>query len=132
MADELTPQPPPPKKSRRHRSGSASHKPRRSKRTWGKPIALGIFAIIVTAGPLAFGAVDTAIQIAVTMLLGIGLVAYPPRMIALPNWVWRVLLALMLILVLKELAPAWFFGKTSWRTTLTAELRRHFALDASP
>ena len=39
-------------------------------------------------------------------------------MIALPNWVWRVLLALMLILVLKELAPAWLFGKPSWRTTL--------------
>jgi O-antigen ligase len=75
--------------------------------------------LLVTLGPLAFGAVDTAVQIVVTLMLGIGLAAYPPRMIPLPNWVWRVLLALMLILILKEVAPAGLFGKTAWRTSLT-------------
>lgn len=106
MADELSEN-----SSRRRRS-------RRHKRDFTKGAALAAFALLVTLGPLAFGAVDRAVQVALTVLLGLGMLIVPPRIIAMPAWLSRTVVALMAILVLKEFAPARWFGSVSWRTTL--------------
>jgi|GEM_PF-1021479 len=105
--------------SRRRRSGSSSRSS--SSEAGTSPLhvaALAIFALIVTSGPLAFGAVDRVVQIALTGLLGLGMLLVPPRAPGLPFWLTRLLIALAAILVLKELLPASWFGQVLWRPTL--------------
>ena len=91
---------------------------RQAGRDFAKPAALAVFAVLVTMGPLAFGSVDRVVQITLTALLGVGMLIVPPRIIGLPSWLNRVVIALVGILVLKEFAPASWFGAMSWRTTL--------------
>ena len=86
--------------------------------------ALGIFALIVCAGPLLFGAVDRLVQLALVALLTVGVLLLPPAIVPLSRWGNRLLIALLVLLAVKELAPAEWFGATAWRTLLT----RDFAL----
>lgn len=83
--------------------------------------ALGIFAIIVLAGPLLFGAVDRLPQIALLALLGVGILLQPPAIVPLSRWGNRLALAFVGLLLFKEFAPASWFGDTVWRTTLTRQ-----------
>jgi O-antigen ligase len=84
-------------------------------------LARVVFFVMVTGGVLAFGAVDRAVQIPLVVLLGIGIVLQPPRLMQLPSWMNRVMLALVVILVLKELLPASWFGTLAWRTSVTQD-----------
>lgn len=90
--------------------------------------ALGIFALIVCAGPLLFGAVDRPVQLALVALLTVGVLLLPPAMVPLSRWGNRLLIAILVLLAVKELAPAEWFGVTAWRTLLT----RDFALALPP
>lgn len=108
MADELSPD-----SSRRRR-----HRRHEKQRDYARLGALVVFALLITLGPLAFGAVDRMVQIALTALLGAGMILVPPRILTLPPWLNRVLIALLVIVVLKELAPARWFGAVEWRATL--------------
>lgn len=92
---------------------------RREKRDFAKIGALSVFALLVTLAPLAFGAVDRMVQIALVALLGVGMLAVPPRIVALPVWFSRALAVLAAVLLLKEIVPATWFGAVSWRTTLS-------------
>ncbi|EDY21609.1 O-antigen polymerase [Chthoniobacter flavus Ellin428] len=83
--------------------------------------ALGIFAVIVLAGPLLFGAVDRLPQIGLLALLGVGILLQPPAIIPLSRWGNRLALAFVALLLFKEFAPANWFGDTVWRTTLTRD-----------
>ncbi len=87
--------------------------------------ALAIFALITVAGPLAFGAVDRIPQIALVALLAAGLLAVPPAVAPLGRWGNRIAIALVSMLVLKEFAPASWFGHTAWR----GELIGNFGLE---
>src|SRR5688572_5050058 len=55
-------------------------RPRRSrpKAGWIRHLPLGIFALIVIVGPALFGAVDRPVQIALAVLLGVGILLHPP------------------------------------------------------
>jgi O-antigen ligase len=105
MDEALTPQ----RRTSKGRSGPAP---------WNVRLALLIFVVIVTGGLLAFGAVDRAVQIPLVVLLGVGLLLQPPRLMQLPPWMNRVMIALVVILVLKELLPASWFGIPAWRTSV--------------
>ena len=105
---------------------NAVHRPRTDADT--TRVALGIFALIVAAGPLLFGAVDRLVQIALTALLAVGVLLVPPAIVPLSRWGNRLLIALLALLACKELAPAEWFGATAWRTLLT----RDFALALPP
>ena len=94
----------------------------------GTRAALGIFAVLVGAGPLLFGAVDRLVQIALVALLAAGVLLLPPAIVPLSRWGNRLLIALLALLAFKELAPAEWFGATAWRTLLT----RDFALALPP
>lgn len=83
--------------------------------------ALAIFAIIVLAGPLLFGAVDRLPQIGLLALLGVGILLQPPAIVPLSRWGNRLALAFVALLLFKEFAPAGWFGDTFWRTTLTQQ-----------
>src|SRR5690349_5112372 len=108
MADELSL---PRRRSRRDKQRGASPKLRQQ-------VAFGVFATMAVLGPLAFGAVDRIVQMVLVALLGIGLLAVPPRIVPLPVWVNRLLIALCAVLVVKEFLPAILFGTPSWRTSV--------------
>jgi O-antigen ligase len=91
----------------------------------GQMVALGIFALIVIAGPLAFGAVDRLPQIVMLVLLCIGMLAQPPAIAPLSRWGNAIAIVFVGLLVVKEFAPASWFGEVFWRTTLT----RQFSLE---
>jgi O-antigen ligase len=84
-------------------------------------LALLVFFLVTTGGLLAFGSVDRAVQIPLVILLGIGLVLQPPRLMQLPGWMNRVMLGLVIILILKELLPAGWFGIPPWRTSIAQD-----------
>jgi len=92
-----------------------------ARRSAGAGWALGIFALIVIAGPLLFGAVDRLPQIGLLVLLSLGILALPPAVVPLSRWGNRLAIAFVALLIFKEFAPAQWFGDTSWRTTLTRE-----------
>ncbi|HYR57218.1 MAG TPA: O-antigen ligase family protein [Chthoniobacteraceae bacterium] len=102
-------------KRRAHRRPKEVPAPRATKRTW---IALTIFCALVVAGPLAFGAVDRITQVALLALFATGLWARPAVMLPLSRWGNRLVIAILAIVVLKEFAPAAWFGGTHWRTVL--------------
>lgn len=89
----------------------------------GSRLALGIFALLVTAAPLAFGGVDRITQIALLALFGVGLLAQAPAAAPLGRWGNRLALALIAVLLVKEFAPATWFGAVGWRTELTQDFR---------
>lgn len=97
---------------RRGRSRSPQRRP------IGRTVALAIFAFLVIAGPLAFGAVDRLTQIIIAAVFAIGLLAWPPQVGRLSGWANRLVLAGIVILIVKELAPATWFGQIDWRDTL--------------
>ena len=87
----------------------------------GRLLALTAFAAIVVLGPLLFGAVDRIIQVAILVLLAIGVCAQPPSVVAPSRWGNRLTIAFLGIVLFKEFAPAAWFGSTVWRTVLTRD-----------
>ncbi len=87
----------------------------------GRWIALGVFALLAVGAPLVFGAVDRLPQIGLLVLLLIGILAQPPAVVLLSRWGNRLAIGFVALLLLKEFAPAAWFGETAWRTALTRE-----------
>lgn len=84
-------------------------------------LALAVFAILVLAAPLLFGAVDRVVQIGLVLLLGIGFLLVPPAVPHLRRWVkWSIALGIGLVLA-KEFLPAALFGETMWRGVLARD-----------
>src|ERR1700677_5136361 len=81
--------------------------------------ALGIFALLVTAAPLLFGAVDRWVQVVLAALLCAGLFLAPPAAPRLSLWGRRLLGLWIALVAVKEFAPWKLFGAVQWRTTLT-------------
>lgn len=85
------------------------------KRGFRKNAALVVFGIIVVLAPLAFGAVDRAVQMPLALLLALGVFLYPPVMVPPGRRAGIVLLSVVAVLVLKELLPWQWFGGVRWR-----------------
>ncbi len=86
-------------------------------------IALAVFGLMAVGGPLSFGAVDRLPQMILLALLVIGMIAQPPAIAPLSRWGNRLALAFVVILLVKEFAPAGIFGPTLWRTTMVGQLQ---------
>jgi O-antigen ligase len=86
-------------------------------------LALGIFCVLVVGGPLAFGAVDRITQIFLLALLAAGLYLRPAVMLPLSRWGNRLIVTLLAMILLKEFAPAAWFGGTHWRSVLEDNFR---------
>ena len=80
--------------------------------------ALGIFTLLVVAAPLAFGAVDRIVQIALLAVLAVGVFILPPAVARPSRFGNALIIAFVAIILLKEFGPAALFGTTVWRRTL--------------
>jgi O-antigen ligase len=117
----------PPDGKKRRSSEHRMHKHRRPSLIPPGAIArwapMMIFAAIALLAPLLFGAVDRIVQIGLVMLLGIGMFLRPPSLVPLSNRANLVIMALLVILLLKEFAPWQWFGNSRWRTELTNDFQ---------
>jgi O-antigen ligase len=81
-----------------------------------------VFALLVVAAPIAFGAVDRIVQIGVAALLAIGVLIFPPAVQAPGRRANAFIIAIIALWLFKEFAPAALFGAADWRRTLTESL----------
>jgi O-antigen ligase len=100
--------------ARRKRTPEAAKPP-------GTRVALAAFAAMVVLGPLLFGAGDRITQVALLILLAIGVYACPPAVTPPSRWGNRLTIAFLGIVLFKEFAPAVWFGSAEWRTILTRD-----------
>src|SRR5436853_103012 len=77
--------------------------------------ALAAFGLMTVLAPLAFGAVDRAVQVALVLVLAAGIFFHPPSPLSLGRRGNALAVALIAIFVLKEFLPRQFFGATRWR-----------------
>ncbi|MEO6789095.1 MAG: O-antigen ligase family protein, partial [Chthoniobacteraceae bacterium] len=82
--------------------------------------ALAAFGLIVVLGPLAFGAVDRAVQVALVLVMAVGIFLHPPALVPLGRYGNALLIALTGVFVLKEFLPWQWFGGSHWRTVAQA------------
>jgi len=87
----------------------------------GTRIALVLFSLLVILGPLAFGAVDRITQIGLLAIFAVALYLRPPVIHPLSRWGNRVAIAFLLVLIVKEFAPAAWFGTPHWRQVLVGD-----------
>ena len=86
-----------------------------------RKVALAIFGILALAGPLLFGASDRIFQIALTFILGLGMLAAPPCFPKTKGIAhWAILLFIIAVVGMEFLPAAWF-GSENWRTVLTRD-----------
>ena len=119
--EQVTPPQTPRRRTRRRHSASGR-----------EFIATIVFALILVLGPLAFGAVDRLAQVMLVALLAVGVWACPPTLAPLGRWGNRLVVALLLLVVLKEFLPAGLFGGTAWRTELTRNFGLQLPLTHNP
>ncbi len=93
--------------------------------------ALLLCALLLVSAPLLFGTVDRVFQIALTVLLGFGLLLVPWRPRLRGNAAWFAL-AFAAILLLQEFGPHRLFGHTFWRSTLTESFSLAFPFTHNP
>ncbi len=79
---------------------------------------LALFAVMLLAATLAFGAVDRLIQLGLILFFVLALLVQPPTLPTLGRRTNLLFLLLLVILVAKEFAPAQWFGLPPWRTTV--------------
>ncbi len=97
-----------------------------------RKIALSIFGVIIISAPLVFGAVDRSYQVALTALLGFGLLAVEPLFPRFDKIAGRTLLLLAAILIVSQFAPHFLFRKPEWRSLLGGDFGLSFPFTHHP
>lgn len=82
--------------------------------------AYAVFALLMVAAPLLFGATDRFFQAFLLAAFALGLYLAPPLLWPVGSRAWMIGLAALGFLVFKEFAPSALFGSTGWRRTLVA------------
>jgi O-antigen ligase len=82
--------------------------------------ALVAFGIMVVLGPLAFGAVDRVVQVALVLVMAVGMFLHPPALLSLGRRGNALAIALIGVLILKEFLPWQWFGGARWRVEAQA------------
>jgi O-antigen ligase len=116
-------------RSRAREGRTGEVEPRNSRPQIG---ALSLFGLLIVIAPLAFGAVDRFVQVILAAVFAVALLAAPPSMPVPGRGMRWTLTGLAAILVLKEFAPATFFGATEWRTSFAQQYGIAFPVTHHP
>ncbi|HEX4086990.1 MAG TPA: O-antigen ligase family protein [Chthoniobacteraceae bacterium] len=81
-------------------------------------ISAALFAVLVLAAALLFGATDRIVQLGLVFGLGLGFMIHPPEVPEIPRK-WAVFTFVFIaFVVVSQFLPARWFGQTLWRQTL--------------
>ena len=95
-------------------------------------LAAGLFAVLILAAVLLFGAVDRIVQLGLVFGLGLGFLLHPPEVPPLPRvWGW-LLLGLVGFVIVSQFLPFRWFGHTEWRLVLTRDYDVVFPFTRNP
>jgi len=95
-------------------------------------MAAGLFAVLILAAALLFGAVDRVVQLGLVFGLALGFLLYPPEVPRLPRtwgWLWAGLIAFV---VLSQFLPFRWFGQTTWHLVLSRDYDVAFPFTRNP
>ncbi len=100
--------------------------------TLDRRLAAALFAVLILAAALLFGAVDRVVQIGLVFGLGLGFLLYPPELPQLPRvWAWLTI-GLIGFVILSQFLPYHWFGQTVWRTVLKRDYDVDFPFTRNP
>ncbi|MGA3170500.1 MAG: O-antigen ligase family protein [Chthoniobacteraceae bacterium] len=89
--------------------------------TLDRRLAAALFAVLVLAAALLYGAVDRVVQVGLVFGLAIGFFLHPPELPQMPRvWAWLGV-GLTGFVIVSQFLPAGWFGHTMWRTVLTRD-----------
>jgi O-antigen ligase len=95
-------------------------------------LAAGLFAVLILAAVLLFGAVDRIVQLGLVFGLGLGFLIHPPEVPRVSRvWGWLGL-GLVGFVVLSQFLPHGWFGQTDWRLVLTRDYDVAFPFTRNP
>ena len=95
-------------------------------------MAAGLFAVLILAALILFGAVDRIVQLGLVFGLGAGFLLHPPEVPRIPRtwgWIW---LGLAGFVVVSQFLPYRCFGQTYWRLVLSHDYEVVFPFTRNP
>jgi O-antigen ligase len=99
--------------------------------TTDRKVAAAVFAVLVLAAALLFGAVDRSVQLGLVFGLGLGFLIYPPEVPEMPGRGWAVA-GLAGFVVLSQFLPSSWFGHTQWHEVLQRDYDVAFPFTRNP
>ena len=95
-------------------------------------LAAALFAILILAAVLLFGAVDRLVQIALLFGLALGFLLVPPELPKLPR-AWAIaVLGFAAFVILAQFLPFKWFGETVWHRVLARDFEVAFPWTRNP
>ena len=95
-------------------------------------LAAGLFAVLILAAALLFGAVDRVVQLGLAGGLGVGFLLHPPEVPRLSRFWGTVCMALIAFVAVAQFLPGRWFGETHWHTVLTKDYDVVFPFTRNP
>ena len=95
-------------------------------------LAAGLFAVLMLAAVLLFGAVDRIVQLGLIFGLGFGFLLYPPEVPQMSRVRGWLVLGLVAFVVLSQFLPFRWFGHTEWRLILMRDYDLNFPFTRNP
>jgi len=95
-------------------------------------LAAGLFAALILAAVILFGAVDRIVQLGLVFGMAVGFLLQPPE-IPRPTrpWGW-LLIGLAVFVAVSQFLPARWFGQTTWHLVLTRDYDVAFPFTHNP
>jgi O-antigen ligase len=95
-------------------------------------VAAGVFAVLILAAALLYGAVDRVVQMGLVFGLAFGFMIHPPEAPRLPRvWAW-VGLGFVGLVIVSQFLPASWFGHTVWHAVMSRDYGVEFPFTRNP
>jgi O-antigen ligase len=95
-------------------------------------LAAGLFAVLILAALLLFGAVDRIVQLGLVFGLALGFLLHPPELPRITRlWGWLGL-GLAVFVIIAQFLPSGWFGQPQWRLILTRDYDVVFPFTRNP
>ena len=95
-------------------------------------LSAALFAVLILAAALLFGAVDRVVQLGLVFGLGVGFLLHPPEVPRLPRSLGWLGVGLVVFVALSQFLPSSWFGETAWHSILKRDYDVVFPFTRNP